>query len=311
MTEGRPGVLNTRVLGDLDSTACTHLSATLESASEHVLARAFSHFTRYNSDRLTQIRTVAGAGVEGYIDNQRYRIGSATFVTALSQTPLPEEDSQSLHSHVYLGDEQQLLAHFTIRDALRSDAVDAIAQLRNAGFETIIASGDRAPAVRDVAAKLGIEQWHAELSPADKLQLIKELQDSREVVMVGDGINDAPVLAAADGSIALDAGTALARASADAVSLGRQLGTIENAARIARQSRRIVRQNIAWAICYNVTAVPLAVSGYLAPWMAAVGMSASSLVVVLNALRLQRGRKPSARMPAAAVTAQKVQRASL
>ena len=139
------------------------------------------------------------------------------------------------------------------------------------------------------ADAVGIDDWHACLSPADKLELIRKLRDAGDaVVMVGDGINDAPVLAAADASIALDAGTALARASADAVSLGTRLGTIVTAVSIAERTRRTIRQNIAWAIGYNLTAVPLAVSGMLAPWMAAIGMSLSSLVVVLNALRIHR-----------------------
>ena len=127
------------------------------------------------------------------------------------------------------------------------------------------------------------------MTPADKLSLIRQLQRlSTPVVMVGDGINDAPVLAAADASIALDSGTALARASADAVSLGRNLGSILRAVDVAARTQRIIRQNIAWAIFYNATALPLAVSGMLQPWMAAIGMSLSSLLVVLNALRLQR-----------------------
>jgi Cu2+-exporting ATPase len=125
--------------------------------------------------------------------------------------------------------------------------------------------------------------------PQDKVALVRSMRsDGQAVVMIGDGINDAPVLAAADASIALDAGTALARATADGIVVGKRLGSVLDGVTVARATRRIVRQNIGWAIAYNLTAVPLAASGMLSPWMAALGMSASSLIVVLNALRLHR-----------------------
>jgi len=158
---------------------------------------------------------------------------------------LPEHDDDPRWTRVYLGNDDEVLACFSIGDELRKDALQAIEKLQKTGFTPIIASGDRESVVRDVATQLNIETWHAGLTPADKLQLLANLQQNgKPVVMVGDGINDAPVLAAADGSIALDSGTALARASADAVSLGRYLGTINTAIHVARKTRQIIRQNI-------------------------------------------------------------------
>ena len=221
------------------------------------------------------------------MDGRQYRVGSADFVAALSGLRPPEPAETDLRTLVYLGDERAVLARFAIGDELRADAAQAVARLKQVGFRPVIASGDNPAAVRRVAELLDISEWHASLSPADKLALIARIQAlPAKVVMVGDGINDAPVLAAADASVALDAGTALARASADAVSLGKKLGILATAAEVARSTRRIIRQNLIWAIAYNLTAVPLAVSGHLAPWMAAVGMSGSSLLVVMNALRL-------------------------
>lgn len=208
LTEGRPTILETRVLTSCNARSedfYLGLAAEIETASEHVLARAFS---------------------------RHYKTG----------------------------------------------AKQAITELQGLGYTVAIASGDREAAVAAVAKKLGINRWHGHLTPADKLKLVDELQQGGEtVVMVGDGINDAPVLAAANASIAIDAGTALARASADAVVLGKRLGSVVDAMVVAGRTRRIIRQNIAWAILYNITAVPLA----------AIGMSVSSLLVVLNALRLQ------------------------
>jgi Cu2+-exporting ATPase len=290
LTEGRPVVLQTTLLTPgSDTAAVLRIAAALETVSEHVLARAFAAHYDGSTPEPTDVSVVAGAGVTASLDDRRYRIGKANYVAQLSQSTLHDDDDDPRWTKVYLGDDKEILARFSIGDELRQDAAKAIRALQQAGFTPIIASGDRESAVRSIATQLGIDTWHAELTPADKLQLLAKLQQSgNAVVMVGDGINDAPVLAAADASIALDSGTALARASADAVSLGRYLGSINTAIHVAQKTRRIIRQNISWAIVYNATAIPLAVTGVLMPWMAALGMSLSSLIVVFNALRLQR-----------------------
>ncbi len=301
LTEGRPAMLGTTVLAAdrIESAAALGIAASIEAASEHVLARAFAAAVPPGATEPQAIRTVPGSGVEATVAGRRYRVGSAGFVCGLSASEPPLQAGAEQHTLVFLGDEEGPLARFEIGDKIRIDARAAIRHLKEAGFRPVIASGDRPGPVQHVAGLLEIEEWHARLSPADKLALIARMQSLPErVIMVGDGINDAPVLAAADASVALDAGTALARASADAVSLGKKLGTIATAAEVARVTRRVIRQNLTWAIIYNLTAVPLAVSGFLAPWMAAIGMSGSSLLVVLNALRLHRFRESPGIAPA-------------
>ena len=291
LTEGRPAIVSTQIYVDGPGTEDSYLrlAATIESASEHVLARAFSGFYDSSAHRTSEAATTPGCGVEATVDGACYRIGSFDFVSELCGEQINNAGAERALSSVYLASETDLLARFDIADELRADARSAIDELRELGHDIVLASGDRAAAVANAAGKLGIEDWHAELTPAGKLELIAGLQAAgRRVLMVGDGINDAPVLAAADASIAIDAGTALARASADAVVLGKRVGTLTEAARLAIRTRRTVRQNIGWAIAYNLTAVPLAASGVLAPWMSAIGMSLSSLIVVANALRLQQ-----------------------
>ncbi len=302
LTRGRPAVLQTRLLsGDpqVDEDSCKRLAAALEATSEHILARAFAGEPGPAGFEVQNVRPEAGKGVAATIGTVRYRIGSFDYVRELAGDRAGIEPGDAM-TRVYLGSEAGFLAEFVVGDEVRADAQQALDALRQAGFRTVIASGDRPAAVADVAAKLGIADWHASLSPAAKLEFVESRRRAGEtVIMVGDGINDAPVLAAADASIALDAGTALARASADAIALGRRLMSIVDAVNVARQTRRIVRQNIAWAIAYNLAAVPLAAAGVLAPWMAALGMSASSLLVVLNALRLHRhGRDQRKAAPA-------------
>jgi len=194
---------------------------------------------------------------------------------------------------VCLGVEGRLVARFKISDELREDATDTISQLTELGLKAGLISGDSEAVVQRTAGKLGIADYHANCSPEDKLEIIRTAQQNGEtVIMVGDGINDAPVLAGADASIAPAHGAMLAQTSADIVLVGDALRPLLLGILLARQTIRVVKQNLAWAIVYNATALPLAALGYVPPWAAAIGMSASSLIVVLNALRINRFGAP-------------------
>ena len=160
--------------------------------------------------------------------------------------------------------------------------------MRQRGIDVRILSGDRKAYVKSIANQLGIEHYDAEQLPDDKLAKVKQLQaKGHKVAMVGDGINDAPVLAASDLSISLSVGTDLARAASDLIINGGQLAPIIDSMKITTKMMRIIRQNFSWAIAYNIIAVPFSMAGLVQPWLAAIGMSVSSLIVVLNALRLK------------------------
>jgi Cu2+-exporting ATPase len=190
---------------------------------------------------------------------------------------------------VFLGVDSHLVASFDVRDELRPDASDVLQEISDSGLALALVSGDNEQAVRRVARTLGIDDYRSGCSPEDKLAILRAAQQSGDtVIMVGDGINDAPVLAGADASVAMAEGALLAQTSADVIMLGHSLAPLVTALRTAKQTMRIVRQNLGWAIVYNATALPLAAMGWVPPWAAAIGMSASSLIVVLNALRLSR-----------------------
>ena len=196
---------------------------------------------------------------------------------------------------VFLAREGTLLARFVLADTLRADAGALVRGLRRRGIETTIASGDSTPAVERAARELGVARHRAGLSPEDKLDEADRLAASGErVLMLGDGVNDAPALAGAHVSVAMGRGAAAAAARADAVLIGDGPGRLLAALDIARRARRIVKQNFAWALGYNLVALPLAASGAVPPWAAAIGMSLSSLAVAANALRLARGPAPAA-----------------
>ena len=193
-------------------------------------------------------------------------------------------------THAFLAREGALLARFILADTLRADARELVEGLRKRGIETTIVSGDSAAAVQRAARELGVAHHLAGLSPQDKLDEAARLAASGErVLMLGDGVNDAPALAGAHVSVAMGRGAAAAAARADAVLIGDDPGRLLTALDIARNARRIVKQNLAWALGYNLVALPLAAAGAVPPWAAAIGMSLSSLAVAGNALRLGRG----------------------
>src|SRR5690606_7183570 len=188
---------------------------------------------------------------------------------------------------VWLVDADAPIARFHFRDRLRDEAREVCETLAAAGLRLHLLSGDRGAAVAQVAGALGIEAAQADASPQLKLEYVRSLQQrGRRVLMVGDGINDAPVLAAADVSVAVGRATSLARTAAGVVLLGQSLLDLPALRVLALRARAIVRQNLGWALAYNAIAIPAAAAGWVPPWLAAIGMSTSSLLVVLNAVRL-------------------------
>lgn len=284
LTEGRLTLRAIRSLGSMGSDDCLCIAAALENRSEHPIARAFGN-TPLTAEAVTN---VPGLGLEGRIDGRQVRIGQADFVCGLSGTPvpkMPDEPGQWL----LLGNDREVLAWLVLDDRLRDDAAELIDACKQRGWKTLLLSGDSSPMVASVAAQLKIDDARGSLRPDDKLQILQQLRaQGRKVLMLGDGVNDVPVLAAADISVAMGSATDLAKTSADAVLLSNRLQALIQAFTLARRTRRIIIENLLWAGLYNGLMLPFAALGWITPLWAAAGMSVSSLVVVLNALRLTR-----------------------
>jgi Cu2+-exporting ATPase len=309
LTLGTPRLDEVIMLGARASRErCLELAAALESRTTHPLARAFAHLP--GAAGVREVHCDAGLGIEGWIGGVRYRLGRMDYVLegcATGAAPTAISADPQL-SRIVLGDDQGPLAAFRVNDALREDAGETLLRLERLGVTPLIASGDQRGAVELAARRLGGIAAHAGLSAEQKLGLVEALQRAgRRVVMVGDGVNDAPVLAAADVSVAIASGTDLAKVHADLVLLGEGLGGLVAAVETSRRMLHVIRQNLCWAVLYNLIAVPLAASGRLQPWMAALGMSLSSLLVVMNAMRLIRS--PSGK--SAAPTASRLDAAAL
>ena len=289
LTHGKHKLSCTEITGSLSEKECLDIVAGLEAASEHPLAKALTAASE-TPEKLVQLRSESGKGVEGKLNNKKYRVGSSDYVAEIIGDKLPRSKmtTDSHLSAVYFGRQGEWLAVLFLEDEIRTESKNAIKQLKALGLKVSLLSGDSINAVKSVAETLGIETFQPRLLPADKLNMLQKMQSQGYVVaMIGDGVNDAPVLAAANVSIAMGKGSQLAQASADMILLNENLNQLPFAFDLARRMQAVIRQNFSWAIVYNLVAIPIAAMGYITPWMAAIGMSLSSILVVLNALRLK------------------------
>ena len=296
LTHGSLNLIENEISQGCDDVTCLSIASALETGSEHPIAGAIRRASTLNSLKAHDIQNTPGAGITGNIDGLDYWLGTPVFVETESAQKCNLEALQRLRASgntvIALANRKTVLALFAFGDELRADAASSVADLKAAGKKVMLLSGDHFAVAKYVADKIGIDEVYGDLLPEDKLKRITRLQKQGAVVaMVGDGINDAPVLAAAQVSIAMGGGTQLAAASADMLLLSDRLGGLSTGLRMAQRMLWVIRQNIFWAISYNLLALPAAAIGLIAPWMAAIGMSASSLIVVGNALRLLRDKR--------------------
>ncbi|MEZ5521588.1 MAG: heavy metal translocating P-type ATPase [Dokdonella sp.] len=276
------------------------IAAALAQGSTHPLALALRRMAAAAPERsAVKLRHIAGAGVEGEIDGVHYRLGRIDFALRAD----PDETSTPTDALV-LADAQGEIARFAVAEQPRAGVIELIRDLQARGIGCEILSGDCQDRVSAIATRLGIDECTAKADPAAKLARLDVLRKAGHVVaMVGDGINDAPVLAGADVAIAIANGSAMAHAASGILLASSQLDSLIEARRIAGEMLVRLRQNLGWALAYNLAVVPLAALGWVPPWLAAIGMSASSIVVVLNSLRI--GRRPRSPEPAARPAADK------
>lgn len=293
LTTGELDLAAVTPLGVGDASSALGLAVAMERDSRHPIARALllaagGQHARETIRGLDGARDVAGRGIEGVFRGRRVRIGTADFVAELTGTPVPRavEDVAEHLQAVVLGGEDGWIALFTLNDQLRAQARTLIASLQAHGREVALLTGDRAIIARYTARELGIDTVQAGARPEDKHRYVRDLQDRGAIVaMIGDGVNDAPVLAQAQVSVAMGSGADLARASADVILGDSALERLQDILDVARKTRRVITENLLWATLYNIIAIPAAVAGMVTPLMASVGMAASSIIVVANALR--------------------------
>ncbi len=283
LTRGELCLHHIDVFEGFDQRHALKVAAALEAHSTHPIAKAFEAYYEFPA---TQVKTALGKGLSGNAGGHTYYLGTHDFV-------LPAEAGKNLTTphpglRIYLSDGKRLLAQFLLSDSIREEARACVQQLQREGKQVHILSGDHEFSVRHTGMQLGISHLAFAQSPEQKLSYVKALQaQGKQVAMIGDGINDLPVLSGARVSIAMGEAADITKMNADAILLHSHLESLSAAFKTARRARRIILQNMSWAITYNLLMLPLAAMGWVPPYFAALGMSLSSLMVVFNSLRLR------------------------
>ena len=282
LTTGEFTISEVKTYGDFSSqdgqNNALAIAAALEAHSAHPLAKAFSPFRNFNHIA-TQVIVAPGAGISGKVDNLHYSIGKSSWL-------LNDSDGASHSAQCVLMQEHNLVAEFYLHDGLRDSAKQLIEFLHHEKIITAMLSGDHLQGCNKLQAELKLNSVQANLSAQDKVNAIKHQQATHNVAMIGDGVNDSPVLGAAHLSIAMGSGTDIAKNGADVILLNNKLNGVQTLRQVSERTASIIKQNYLWAFGYNAVVLPLAVMGHIAPYMAVVGMSASSILVVSNSLRL-------------------------
>ncbi len=299
LTKGKLSLGQIDATGPMTESEGLAIARALEIYSEHPIALAF---TQIESDANTletayEVITRRGQGLIGKIRGEFYRIGTAEFCQEFCQESTAHYVPPPTEHGLWIGlcNQQQILMWFELIDEIKVNARRCVQAFQAAGLKVVMLSGDSSAYVAEVANQLGIEKWQAGASAEDKLKYIHKLQDAGEVVlMAGDGVNDAPVLAAANISVAVAEACQLAKSKADSLLLTENILRLFEAYQHALFTQRIIKQNLFWALLYNLTVLPIAAAGFLPPYLAALGMSCSSILVISNAQRLTRCKKSPA-----------------
>lgn len=291
LTLGKMSLNQTLTYSEFTQQQCLQIAFSLENISNHPVAEAFKHL-HLKPLKLTTCQEVIAGGIYGTIGSENFRLGKPEFVTSdqkqLNLFCSQEENDPTARVILYLTRNEQHIATFILSDKLNPTALEAVRELKDDNKNIVMLSGDSQAACNPIASSLGIKQINANATPESKLSIIKDgLKRGENLLMVGDGVNDIGALSQANVSFTMGDASHLSQAASSAVLVSHDLTVIPQAISIAKKLERIIKQNISWAVIYNLTAIPFAALGLVPAWLAAIGMTLSSLIVVLNALRLR------------------------